>query len=159
MTPDLASLCLPDRYEGPTGVTALLIQRIGRDIIVWLARRTESAGAFAGYWCSPGGKPNPGELLQDALAREIKEETSLEISPLRFDFVGVISISPRKDPVWLFLADLWSDETPLNEGDPALSAWEPFSLVQGPHESVDNLLLTPGTAALVAMARTRYDSR
>lgn len=157
--PDLSTLCLPYRYDFPTGVTALLVQKTERDVITWLARRTESADRFSGYWCSPGGKPNYLEPLHDALAREIREETTLRIFPECFEFVGVIAISAfaRKDPIWLFITEIGPDDTPLNEGDPSISAWEPFSIGRGPNESVDNLLLTPGTAALIAIAKTRYE--
>ena len=37
-------------------------------------------GAFKGGWAFPGGKIEPGETPQEALAREIKEELDTEIS-------------------------------------------------------------------------------
>lgn len=159
MKNDIASICLPKYYNGLTGITALLVQRMPHDTIVWLAERTESADAFGGCWCSPGGKPDKDESLLDALGREIEEETGLKIASDRFEFAGVISIWKKgaKVPVWLFLTELEYGETPINNGDPALSVWEPFSLIRGPFESADNLLLTPGTAALIEMAKTRYE--
>lgn len=37
---------------------------------------------FEGCWSIPGGKLKPGENLKDAVAREVREETSLEINIL-----------------------------------------------------------------------------
>ena len=36
-------------------------------------------GKFKGYWEFPGGKVEPGESHQEALAREIREELNTEI--------------------------------------------------------------------------------
>jgi ADP-ribose pyrophosphatase YjhB (NUDIX family) len=36
----------------------------------------------AGWWSLPGGAVEPGELLVDAVRREVLEETSIEIEPL-----------------------------------------------------------------------------
>jgi len=35
-----------------------------------------------GYWSLPGGVLHPGELLQDGLRREVREETGIEVKPL-----------------------------------------------------------------------------
>ena len=37
---------------------------------------------FEGHWSIPGGKLKPGENVKDAVAREVREETSLEIEIL-----------------------------------------------------------------------------
>jgi 8-oxo-dGTP diphosphatase len=37
---------------------------------------------FQGWWSIPGGIVETGELLRDAVRREIREETGLEVEPL-----------------------------------------------------------------------------
>lgn len=38
---------------------------------------------WADGWLPPGGVPKPGESLSDAVAREVREETGIEITPDR----------------------------------------------------------------------------
>ena len=54
---------------------AVLIRPDGRAL---LARRPASK-VYAGYWEFPGGKVEPGEAVEDALAREIREELGVAI--------------------------------------------------------------------------------
>jgi mutator protein MutT len=51
-------------------VVAAVIERHGKLLIT---RRREGAH-LPGLWEFPGGKPEPGESLEDALRREIREE-------------------------------------------------------------------------------------
>ena len=60
-------------------VGALCVDREGR---VLLARRAHAP--FAGYWDIPGGFLDEGEHPLDALRRELREETGLEVEPERF---------------------------------------------------------------------------
>ncbi len=55
-----------------------------------------------GMWCVPGGAIELGESLEQALAREVKEETSLDISnPKLFDvYANSHMIYPNKDEVY-----------------------------------------------------------
>jgi 8-oxo-dGTP diphosphatase len=61
---------------------ALCVDDDGR---VLLARR--AADVFQGYWDLPGGFLEEGEHPLDAMRRELREETGLEIEPT--DFVGI----------------------------------------------------------------------
>ena len=47
---------------------------------VLLARRRDDAPDFGGFWEFPGGKVDPGETQEDALAREMQEERGVTIS-------------------------------------------------------------------------------
>ncbi len=62
-----------------------------------LEKRTDT-----GEWCTPGGAIELGESLEDALKREIKEETNLNIAnPKLFDIkANVHMVYPNKDEVY-----------------------------------------------------------
>ena len=63
------------------GVAAVIFDRTGR---VLLQRRDDT-----GRWGLPGGSMDPGETVHAALVREVREETGLDVEPLRL--VGVYS--------------------------------------------------------------------
>lgn len=81
-----------------------------------LEKRTDT-----GEWCTPGGAIELGESLEEALKREIKEETNLDIAnPKLFDIkANVHMVYPNKDEVYYtdvvyeineFLGDLKPDK-------------------------------------------------
>jgi 8-oxo-dGTP diphosphatase len=65
-----------DDRDRVTVVVAAAIERDGRYLA---ARRTRPADV-AGRWEFPGGKIEPGETDEEALAREIREELGVEIA-------------------------------------------------------------------------------
>lgn len=48
-----------------------------------LLRRPDTASHFPGQWELPGGKGDPGEPPGRAVRREVREETGLDVEPLR----------------------------------------------------------------------------
>ena len=62
-----------------------------------LEKRTDN-----GMWCVPGGAIELGETLEEALRREVKEETSLDIfNPRLFDVrANVHMVYPNQDEVY-----------------------------------------------------------
>jgi 8-oxo-dGTP diphosphatase len=62
------------------------------DRVLYVKRKKDP---FKGGWSFPGGKVNAGEKVEDALKRELFEETGLVIFPI--DILGVYS-DPARDP-------------------------------------------------------------
>ena len=62
------------------GVSAIVVTPAG----LLLQRRSDN-----GFWGLPGGGVEPGESLTQAIVREVREETGLEVAPARL--VGVYS--------------------------------------------------------------------
>ncbi len=60
-------------------VAIALIRRDGR----WLVQRRGDGGHLAGRWEFPGGKVEPGESTEAALAREVTEEVGIAVVILR----------------------------------------------------------------------------
>jgi 8-oxo-dGTP diphosphatase len=66
------------------GVGALIFTRSGRRGPILMVER--GGEPLKGYWSLPGGLVETGELLEEAVRREILEETGLRIQPVsRFD--------------------------------------------------------------------------
>ena len=51
---------------------------IWRDGKLLAAKQKNTDGSETKYWCTPGGGLDPGESLQEGVAREIMEETGIE---------------------------------------------------------------------------------
>ena len=69
--------------EPPT--QRLVVAAVVRDAAgrVLLCRMPRNRGVFPGQWGLPGGGVEPGETLDEALARELREEVGLEIGEAR----------------------------------------------------------------------------
>jgi 8-oxo-dGTP diphosphatase len=67
----------------PIDVVAALVRRGGQILIC----RRPPGGALGGQWEFPGGKVEPGESPEEALARELREELGVDaqIGPLVFE--------------------------------------------------------------------------
>ena len=62
------------------GRTATAIITFPPDKILLIKRRTVP---FRGYWALPGGRVESGESVEQAIVREVKEETGLEVAVVR----------------------------------------------------------------------------
>lgn len=88
-----------------------------------------------GLWNGVGGKIEAGESPIDAILREIKEETGLQLPQIRF--AGIVTWGERYDQVrggmYAFLGSL---EAPVPEGPievpEGILAWKPLSWVTDP---------------------------
>lgn len=101
----------------------------------------------AGQWAIPGGKLHWGERLEEAVAREVEEETGLRVE------VGELIWSGQTiGPDWHFiLLDFAATVTggSLSAGDDAAhAAWVPL-------DEVEELPLTSSMHELIALLRRR----
>lgn len=78
------------KYSNPTPTVDVIVQR---DSNVLMIRRKNDP--FKDCLALPGGFVNEGETVEEAMKRETKEETSLEVEPI--DILGVYS-DPKRDP-------------------------------------------------------------
>ena len=83
--------------HSPLMVTAAMAIIYDREKGILFEKRTDN-----GMWCIPGGAMELGETSEEALRREVREETSLEISePKLFDVrANVHMVYPNGDEVY-----------------------------------------------------------
>jgi 8-oxo-dGTP diphosphatase len=118
-------------YKNPTPTVDAIIQKNSQILLV--KRKKEP---FKGYLVLPGGFVNEGERVEDAVKREIKEETSLNIELI--DILGVYS-EPERDPRGHIMSTVFIGKIPessdkadaMAQDDAAAIEWLNF-------EAVDN---------------------
>jgi len=95
-------------------VAAALADPEGR---VLLQARPEGK-AMAGLWEFPGGKVEPGEVPEHALARELREELGLEVDPSAFKPTAFASapLFGKHMILLLYVARAWQGEPAALEG-------------------------------------------
>ena len=76
--------------ESPSVMVDAIVER--NDKLLLVKRKKDP---FKGSLSFPGGKVDEGERVEDALKRELNEETNLDIEPI--DILGVYS-DPSRDP-------------------------------------------------------------
>lgn len=87
-----------------------------------------------GMWCVPGGAIELGESLEQALAREVKEETGLDIAnPKLFDVVASVHmVYPNQDEVYytdvVYIVEEFSGTLCCDEESTELRWFPPDSL-------------------------------
>ena len=77
-------------YKNPIPTVDAIIQNSTSILLV-----KRSKDPFKNQFALPGGFVNEGETIEEAIKREVYEETSLEIHPI--DVLGVYS-DPKRDP-------------------------------------------------------------
>lgn len=135
--------------ELPLVVGALVTRRTRGKTEVLCFRRSHRPGVqFPGQWCFPGGKPERGESLAQALRRELSEETGVlaQAPSERWRIVLYPPVVRSALCLVYFHVQRFSyDQEHVPEPDTDV-AWFPWGdLVNAPR----GILFTPGTLALV----------
>lgn len=101
--------------------------------VLLIQRTTQPGKPFAGCWALPGGKWHQRERLQEALRREVAEETGLNVSRVPLELIGIFD-DPDRDPrgrVVSFAYLLWMPNThnlyPQAGSDAAAIQWWPIN--------------------------------
>jgi 8-oxo-dGTP diphosphatase len=76
--------------ESPSVMVGAIVER--NDKLLLVKRKKDP---FKGFLSFPGGKVDLGEKVEDAIKRELREETNLDVEPT--DILGVYS-DPSRDP-------------------------------------------------------------
>jgi 8-oxo-dGTP diphosphatase len=92
-----------------------------------MVQRAQEPGR--GLWSVPGGRVEHGEYLADALVREVKEETNLDIAV--GDLLGIAEVVG--DPHYVILdfeASLAGKDEPIAASDVAAVRWVPLHEIE-----------------------------
>lgn len=100
--------------ERPRAVVGVLIYRDNGDIFLVKSKR------WSNKWLIPGGHIDFGEKMEDTAKREIKEETNLDISDIKFldaeDGIFPPELNKKKHFIYLhFTARFAGGEVNLND--------------------------------------------
>lgn len=97
----------------PTGVHVLCESAAG----ILLMRRS-GTGFFDGLYSLPGGHVEAGESVRQAAARELGEETGLEVAPAALECLGVVHRLSDTNRIDFFVrAPVWRGEAQIREPD------------------------------------------
>jgi 8-oxo-dGTP diphosphatase len=139
-----------DREEGGYGPvrvgTSAVIMREGK---VLLGRRRGSHGA--GLWSTPGGHLESGESFEQCVAREVEEETGLQVTDVvKLDFANNILHRDRKHYVTLYFKVRVAPGEPELREPAKCEGWRWFALDELPGESE----IWPGMVGIFAALRS-----
>jgi ADP-ribose pyrophosphatase YjhB (NUDIX family) len=104
--------------ESPTrAVGAIVVRRDGRVLLVRRGRPPRE-----GEWTLPGGHVEPGEALDAAVRREVREETGIDVEVVRLCEVFLLRADGRSFAIHEHLCAPVDDDAALVPGDDAADA-------------------------------------
>ncbi|MAD72260.1 MAG: NUDIX hydrolase [Euryarchaeota archaeon] len=140
--------CGRDDYQNPSVTVDAVATREGIDgLELLMIKRGKDPQEWEGMWAFPGGFVDYGEDPEDAVVRELLEETGVVGKhPLSLTILGKPGRDPRKHCVGLFyLVEVDSESEPVGGDDAVDAQWVPINQltpenVAGDHSEVIELL-------------------
>lgn len=91
-------------------VSAVIVLNEKKEVLI--LKRAPSARSFGGYWNFPGGGVEPGETIESAAVRELKEEAGVDVSEKDLVYFEVASLP--KLMVHYFMTNKFENEVEIN---------------------------------------------
>jgi ADP-ribose pyrophosphatase YjhB (NUDIX family) len=107
-----------------------------------------------GLWNPPAGFVELGESLEEAMARELKEETGIELAPAQFMLYRVASV-PHMSQVYVGFRAEFDVEPPISPGPESVDARFFKEAAIGPLEVAFNDMIPDTPADTFARLRSR----
>ncbi len=123
-------------------VVAGILARGGR----YLAARRSASMAWSGFWEFPGGKVEPGESWEAALARELREELDIDVRAFSLWKIKEKKVTGRAIRIHFFSVTEFSGTPTPREGQEL--AWI------SPTEATDYVFLSADAEILAELAAT-----
>ena len=119
-------------------ITIVVLNALLRDSEILLLKRAKAP--YKDYWTMPGGKIKPGEHIEDAALRELKEETAITA-----EFVGIRGIASevlhrengrKKAHFLMFVCELKPKQKEFVESNEGALKWFKISEIKKPNGKV-----------------------
>ncbi len=116
------------KYPRPAvTVDAVVFRKEHNNLQILLIRRKNPP--FEGMWALPGGFVDMDETLEEAAARELKEETGIELNDMKqLKAYGAVNRDPRHRTISIVFTGLINGHQEIKAGDDAANAkWFPLN--------------------------------
>ena len=126
MAAERCDKCGRDDYQSPSvTVDAIATRNISDSLELLMVKRGPQPPEWEGMWAFPGGFVDYGEDPEDAVIRELLEETGVVGKyPLPLTILGTHGRDPRKHCIGLFyLVEVNPDSTPVGGDDAVDAMW------------------------------------
>ena len=126
MAAERCDKCGRDDYQSPSvTVDAIATRNISDSLELLMVKRGPQPPEWEGMWAFPGGFVDYGEDPEDAVIRELFEETGVVgKNPLPLTILGTPGRDPRKHCIGLFyLVEVNPDSKPVGGDDAVDAIW------------------------------------